>query len=160
MAGVSSVRTSLISVPVSAAPACHSSRTPFRRISALKEGDSVIGNRTKVKIVKNKVAAPFREAEFDILYGEGISREGDVLDLAVNNGIVEKSGAWYSYSGERIGQGRENTRGFLKENKEVFAKMDGELRKKLNIGAVAKAEVPEVPAGGAAEAKEAVKARR
>ena len=79
--------------------------------------------------MKNKVAAPFREAEFDILYGEGISKEGDVLDLAVANNIVEKSGAWYSYAGERIGQGRENTRAFLKENKDVFAKMDAELRK-------------------------------
>jgi recombination protein RecA len=135
-------------------------RIDIRRISALKDGEAVVGNRTKVKIVKNKVAAPFREAEFDILYGEGISREGDVLDLAVNNNIVEKSGAWYSYAGERIGQGRENTRNFLKENKETFARMDAELRKKLNIGAATKAEVPEVPAGGAAEAKEAVKARR
>jgi recombination protein RecA len=135
-------------------------RIDIRRISALKDGDVVVGNRTKVKIVKNKVAAPFREAEFDILYGEGISREGDVLDLAVVNNIVEKSGAWYSYAGERIGQGRENTRNFLKENKEIFAKMDAELRKKLNIGSVSKAEVPEVPAGGTVEAKEAVKARR
>ncbi len=122
-------------------------RVDIRRIAAIKEGDVVTGNRTKVKIVKNKVAAPFREAEFDILYGEGISREGDVLDLAVANNIVEKSGAWYSYSGERIGQGRENTRNFLKENKDIFAKMDGEVRKKLGIGA-AKAEVPEVPATG------------
>jgi len=134
-------------------------RVDIRRIAAVKEGDVVTGSRTKVKIVKNKVAAPFREAEFDILYGEGISREGDVLDLAVANNIVEKSGAWYSYSGERIGQGRENTRGFLKENKDIFAKMDAELRKKLNIGAV-KADVPEVPATGPAEAKEAVRARR
>ena len=109
-------------------------RIDIRRIAAIKEGDAVTGNRTKVKIVKNKVAAPFREAEFDILYGEGISREGDVLDLAVANNIVEKSGAWYSYSGERIGQGRENTRGFLKENRDIFARMDAELRKKLNIG--------------------------
>jgi recombination protein RecA len=108
-------------------------RVDIRRIAAIKEGDTVIGNRTKVKIVKNKVAAPFREAEFDILYGEGISREGDVLDQAVANNIVEKSGAWYSYSGERIGQGRENTRAFLKENRDVFAKIDSELRKKLNI---------------------------
>src|SRR3954464_14303147 len=122
-------------------------RIDIRRIAAIKEGDAVTGNRTKVKIVKNKVAAPFREAEFDILYGEGISREGDVLDLAVANNIVEKSGAWYSYSGERIGQGRENTRSFLKENKDIFTRMDGELRKRLNIGA-AKAEVPEVPATG------------
>jgi recombination protein RecA len=136
-------------------------RVDIRRIAAIKEGDVVVGNRTKVKIVKNKVAAPFREAEFDILYGEGISREGDVLDLAVTHNIVEKSGAWYSYSGERIGQGRENTRNFLKENRDIFAKMDGEVRKKLGIGAAAvKAEVPEVPATGHAEAKEAVKARR
>src|SRR6202522_1491822 len=135
-------------------------RVDIRRIAAIKDGDAVVGNRTKVKIVKNKVAAPFREAEFDILYGEGISREGDVLDLAVANNIVEKSGAWYSYAGERIGQGRENTRNFLKENKEVFARMDTELRKKLNIGSAAKTEVPEVPAGGTTEAKEAVKARR
>jgi len=134
-------------------------RVDIRRIAAIKEGDVVTGNRTKVKIVKNKVAAPFREAEFDILYGEGISREGDVLDLAVANNIVEKSGAWYSYSGERIGQGRENTRNFLKENKDIFAKMDGEVRKKLGIG-VAKAEVPEIPATGPAEAKEAVRVRK
>jgi recombination protein RecA len=134
-------------------------RIDIRRIAAVKEGDTVVGSHTKVKIVKNKVAAPFREAEFDILYGEGISREGDVLDLAVTHNIVEKSGAWYSYAGERIGQGRENTRGFLKENKEVFAKLDAELRKRLNIGAV-KAEVPEVPAGGHAEAKEVVRAKR
>ena len=110
--------------------------------------------------MKNKVAAPFREAEFDILYGEGISREGDVLDLAVANNIVEKSGSWYSYSGERIGQGRENTRGFLKENKDVFARMDAELRKKLNIGGSDKAEVPEAPPMGHIEAKEAVRARK
>ncbi|HUX43879.1 MAG TPA: recombinase RecA [Terracidiphilus sp.] len=134
-------------------------RIDIRRIAAIKEGDVVTGNRTKVKIVKNKVAAPFREAEFDILYGEGISREGDVLDLGVANNIVEKSGAWYSYAGERIGQGRENTRNFLKENKDVFAKMDAEVRKKLNIGGIP-AEVPEAPAGAAAEAKEVVRSRR
>jgi recombination protein RecA len=109
--------------------------------------------------VKNKVAAPFREAEFDILYGEGISKEGDVLDLAVTHNIVEKSGAWYSYAGERIGQGRENTRSFLKESKEVFAKMDAQLRKQLGIG-TAKAEVPEVPAGGEVQAKEVVRGRK
>jgi recombination protein RecA len=134
-------------------------RVDIRRIAAIKEGDSVVGNRTKVKIVKNKVAAPFREAEFDILYGEGISKEGDVLDLAVTHNIVEKSGAWYSYSGERIGQGRENTRAFLKENKDIFAKLDAELRKRLSIG-VSKADVPEAPAGGAAEAKEVVRGRK
>ncbi|HWA94395.1 MAG TPA: recombinase RecA [Terracidiphilus sp.] len=135
-------------------------RVDIRRIAAVKDGDQVVGNRTKVKIVKNKVAAPFREAEFDILYGEGISREGDVLDLGVAHGIVEKSGAWYSYSGERIGQGRENTRNFLKENKEIFAKMDAEVRAKLGIGNAPKADLPEVPASGPAEAKEAVKSRR
>jgi recombination protein RecA len=129
-------------------------RIDIRRIAAVKEGDTVVGSHTKVKIVKNKVAAPFREAEFDILYGEGISKEGDVT-----HNIVEKSGAWYSYAGERIGQGRENTRTFLKENKEVFAKMDAELRKRLGIG-VAKAEVPEVPAGGEVQAKEAVRGRK
>jgi recombination protein RecA len=134
-------------------------RVDIRRIAAIKDGDAVTGNRTKVKIVKNKVAAPFREAEFDIIYGEGISREGDVLDLAVVHNIVEKSGAWYAYAGERIGQGRENTRTFLKENKEIFAKIDAELRKKLGIGS-AKAEVPEVPATGPAEAKEAVRGRK
>jgi recombination protein RecA len=134
-------------------------RVDIRRIAAIKDGDAVTGNRTKVKIVKNKVAAPFREAEFDILYGEGISKEGDVLDQAVANNIAEKSGAWYSYAGERIGQGRENTRAFLKENKEVFAKMDAELRKKLGITSL-KADIPEVPATGPAEAKEAVRGRK
>ena len=134
-------------------------RVDIRRIAAVKEGDTVVGSHTKVKIVKNKVAAPFSEAEFDILYGECISREGDVLDLAVTHNIVEKSGAWYSYAGERIGQGRENTRSFLKENKDVYAKLDAELRKRLSIG-TAKADVPEVPAGGATEAKEAVRGRK
>jgi len=135
-------------------------RIDIRRISAVKEGDVVVGARTKVKIVKNKVAAPFREAEFDILYGEGISREGDVLDLAVINNIVEKSGAWYSYSGERIGQGRENVRTFLKDNKDTFEKINTELRQKLKIGAPAPAEVPAVPVNGAAAAQEAVRPAR
>jgi len=135
-------------------------RIDIRRIAAVREGDTVVGSRTKVKIVKNKVAAPFREAEFDILYGEGISREGDVLDLAVLHNIVEKSGAWYSYSGERIGQGRENTRNFLKEHADIYAKMDAEVRKRLGIGQAANAEVPEVPAAGPAEAKEAVRPRK
>src|SRR5690348_8410816 len=135
-------------------------RIDIRRIAAVKEGDTVVGSRTKVKIVKNKVAAPFREAEFDILYGEGISREGDVLDLAVLHNIVEKSGAWYSYSGERIGQGRENTRNFLKEHADMYAKMDAEVRKRLGIASAANAEVPEVPVAGPAEAKEAVRPRR
>jgi recombination protein RecA len=138
-----------------------SMRIDIRRIGAVKEGDTVVGSRTKVKIVKNKVAAPFRDAEFDILYGEGISREGDALDLAVVHGIVEKSGAWYSYQGERIGQGRENVRGFLKGNKEVFARVDAELRKKMGIGAaIVAAEVPAVPVNGAAAAHEVVKGRK
>ena len=137
-----------------------SMRIDIRRIGAVKEGDVVVGSRTKVKVVKNKVAAPFRDAEFDILYGEGISREGDTLDLAVMHGIVEKSGAWYSYAGERIGQGRENVRGFLKGNKEVFGRVDAELRKKLGIGAAVAAEIPEVPVNGAAAAHEVVKGKR
>jgi recombination protein RecA len=108
-------------------------RIDIRRIAAIKEGDVVTGSRTRVKVVKNKVAAPFREAEFDILYGEGISREGDLLDLAVNSNILEKSGSWFSYKGERIGQGRENARTFLKENKDTMAKLDAEVRKALGL---------------------------
>ena len=135
-------------------------RIDIRRIGAVKEGDVVVGNRTKVKIVKNKVAAPFRDAEFDILYGEGISREGDSLDLAVLHNIVDKSGAWYSYQGERIGQGRENVRNFLKENKDVFGRMDSELRKKLGIKPADDVEIPAAPANGAEKAVEVVKSRR
>jgi recombination protein RecA len=109
-------------------------RIDIRRIAAIKEGDQVIGSRTKVKIVKNKTAAPFRDAEFDILYGEGISREGDLLDLAVNNNIVEKSGSWFSYKSDRIGQGRENARQFLKENRDFYNRIEGEVKKALGIG--------------------------
>jgi len=137
-----------------------SMRIDIRRIGAVKEGDVVVGSRTKVKVVKNKVAAPFRDAEFDILYGEGISREGDTLDLAVANNIVDKSGAWYSYQGERIGQGRENVRGFLKENKDVFARIDTELRKKLGIKALTDADIPEIPESGPELAVAAVKGKR
>ena len=108
-------------------------RVDIRRIAAIKDGDVVTGSRTRVKVVKNKVAAPFREAEFDILYGEGISREGDLLDIAVNNNILEKSGSWFSYKGERIGQGRENARQFLKDNKDTMAKLDTEVRKALGL---------------------------
>src|SRR6202522_2320782 len=132
-------------------------RIDIRRIAAIKDGEVVTGNRTKVKIVKNKVAAPFREAEFDILYGEGISREGDVLDLAVANNIVEKSGAWYSYAGERIGQGRENVRSFLKDHPEIFARIDGQLRQKLGLTGVKPADIPAVPLNGSTQAAEAVK---
>jgi recombination protein RecA len=108
-------------------------RIDIRRIAAIKEGDVVTGSRTKIKVVKNKVAAPFREAEFDIMYGEGISREGDLLDIAALHNIVEKSGAWYSYKGERIGQGRENARAFLKENKDTMIKLEAEVRKQLGL---------------------------
>jgi recombination protein RecA len=110
-----------------------SMRVDIRRIQAIKEGDRVVGSRTRAKVVKNKVAAPFREAEFDIVYGEGISREGDLLDLGVDKGIIEKSGTWLSYGGERMGQGRENARMFLKENKDIREKIENALRKKLEI---------------------------
>src|SRR6201994_1582820 len=117
-------------------------RVDIRRIAAIKDGDVVTGSRTRVKVVKNKVAAPFREAEFDIMYGEGISREGDMLDLAVNHNIVEKSGAWFSYKTERIGQGRENSKQFLKENKDIAAKIEGEVRKALGLDKPAAAPDP------------------
>jgi recombination protein RecA len=110
-----------------------SMRVDIRRIQAIKEGDKVVGSRTRAKIVKNKVAAPFREAEFDIVYGEGISREGDLIDLGVDKGIVEKSGTWLSFGGERMGQGRENARTFLKENRDIRDKLENALRKKLEI---------------------------
>jgi recombination protein RecA len=108
-------------------------RCDIRRIAAIKDGDAVIGNRTRVKIVKNKMAAPFREAEFDILYGEGISKEGDLLDLGAAQNVIEKSGSWFSYKGDRIGQGRENARQFLKENKDIKQRIDTELRSVLGL---------------------------
>jgi recombination protein RecA len=110
-----------------------SMRVDIRRIQAIKEGAKVVGSRTRAKIVKNKVAAPFREAEFDIVYGEGISREGDLIDLGVEKGVLEKSGTWISFGGERMGQGRENARIFLKENKDIRDKLENVLRKKLEI---------------------------
>ncbi len=116
-------------------------RIDIRRIAAIKDGDVVIGSRTKVKVVKNKTAAPFREAEFDILYGEGISREGDLIDQAVEKNIIEKSGSWFSYKSERIGQGRENARQFLKDNKDIYVKIENELKKELGL-----TKIPEVPA--------------
>ena len=134
-------------------------RIDIRRIGAVKEGDVIVGSRTKVKIVKNKVAAPFRDAEFDILYGEGISREGDTLDLAVLHNIVDKSGAWYSFQGERIGQGRENVRNFLKENRDVFGRIDGELRKKMGISPL-NMPVPPIPEDGVEQAAAVVKGRK
>ena len=111
-------------------------RIDIRRIAAIKDGDQVVGSRTRVKIVKNKTAAPFREAEFDMMYGEGISREGDLLDLAVNGNMVEKSGSWFSYKGERIGQGRENAKTFLKENKDITARIETDVRKSLGLMSV------------------------
>jgi recombination protein RecA len=108
-------------------------RLDIRRIAAIKDGEAVIGNRTKVKVVKNKVASPFREAEFDIIYGEGVSKEGDLLDLGVAQNLVEKSGSWFSYKGDRIGQGRENARQFLKDNADVKQSVDLELRKALGL---------------------------
>ena len=108
-------------------------RIDIRRIAAIKDGDQVTGSRTRVKIVKNKTAAPFREAEFDMMYGEGISREGDLIDLAVNANLLEKSGSWFSYKGERIGQGRENAKQFLKDNKDITARLEAEVRKALGL---------------------------
>jgi recombination protein RecA len=108
-------------------------RVDIRRIESIKEGDRVVGSRTRAKVVKNKVAAPFREAEFDIVYGEGISREGDLIAIGVEQGIIEKSGTWFSYGGERMGQGRENARVFLKENKDIREKIEHALRKKLEV---------------------------
>lgn len=117
-------------------------RMDVRRIATLKDGESLIGNRTRVKIAKNKVASPFKEAEFDILYGEGICRETDLLDLAVANEVVAKSGSWYSFDGSRIGQGRESSRAFLRDNPEVFRRLDATLRSKLGLPAAEPLAVP------------------
>jgi recombination protein RecA len=128
-----------------------SMRADIRRIAAIKDGETVVGNRTKIKIVKNKMAPPFREAEFDIIYGEGISKEGDLIDLGVAQNLVEKSGAWYSFKGERIGQGRDNARQFLKDNPDVRKKLDTELRKAL--GLVKPEPVPAPPPSPATPAR-------
>src|SRR5579872_5310704 len=135
-------------------------RCDIRRVAAIKDGETVTGNRTKVKIVKNKVAPPFREAEFDIIYGEGISREGDLIDLGVAQNIIEKSGSWYSYKAERIGQGRENAKQFLRENSDVYKKVDTELRKQLGL---VRADLPAVvapPPAAAAAPPQAAAATR
>ena len=108
-------------------------RLDIRRIGAIKEGDRVVGNRTRVKVVKNKVAPPFRETEFDIMYGEGISREGDLIDLATNNNVVDKSGAWFSYKGERLGQGRENVKNMLKENPDLRDRIEDDVKTVLGF---------------------------
>ena len=123
-------------------------RVDIRRVAAIKDGDRVIGNHTRAKVVKNKLAAPFRQTEFDLIYGEGISRETDLLDLGVSHGLLEKSGAWYSYNGERIGQGRENARLFLRDNPDACQKLEHALREKLGLplpeqsGEAAKEEGP------------------
>jgi recombination protein RecA len=129
-------------------------RTDIRRIAAIKDGDKVIGNRTRVKIVKNKTAPPFREAEFDILYGQGISREGDLIDLGVASRLVEKSGSWYSYDGERIGQGRENAKQFLRDNADLRDKLDVKLRQELGlVRSVAAEAAPDAASPGPGRGK-------
>jgi recombination protein RecA len=132
-------------------------RVDIRRIQSIKEGDRVVGSRTRAKIVKNKVAAPFREAEFDIIYGEGVSREGDLIDLGVAKGLLEKSGTWISYKNERLGQGRDNARLFLKENKDIRAKIEHDLRKQLGLPSNL-AVVEDKPAAAAEAPKQAPKA--
>jgi recombination protein RecA len=129
-------------------------RVDIRRTGAIKDGEAIVGNRTRAKIVKNKVASPFREAEFDILYGVGISREGDLIDLGVANNLVEKSGSWFSYKGERIGQGRDNARTFLKEHPEAATRLDEDLRETL--GLTMKARTAQSAASGQAGTKAAV----
>jgi recombination protein RecA len=124
-------------------------RLDIRRIQSIKEGDRVIGSRTRAKVVKNKVAAPFREAEFDILYGEGVSREGDLLDLGVARNILEKSGTWISFKGERLGQGRENARVLLRENPDIRAKIEAALRKELGLAPSAPEETAKAAAAAA-----------
>jgi recombination protein RecA len=134
-------------------------RLDIRRIQAIKEGDRVVGSRTRAKVVKNKVAAPFREAEFDIIYGEGISREGDMIDLGVEHNLLEKSGTWISFQGERLGQGRENARLFLKENADIREKLEAALRKQLGIAGTPPAQsdaskaAPQAAAASAAASK-------
>jgi recombination protein RecA len=119
-------------------------RLDIRRIGAIKKGDEVVGSETRVKVVKNKVAPPFKQAEFDIMYGEGISREGEIITLGVQQGIIDKSGAWYSYNTDRIGQGKDNVRGFLKENPDMASEIEAQIRAKLLPGkAAGKAEVVE-----------------
>jgi len=115
-------------------------RLDIRKITTIKQGENIVGNRTRVKVVKNKLAPPFREAEFDIIFGEGISREGDILDLGAEQGVIEKSGAWYSYKGERLGQGRENTKHHLRENPDLTNRLEAEIREKLGVKDAPEAE--------------------
>jgi recombination protein RecA len=124
-------------------------RMDIRRIAQIKQGDDVIGNRTRVKVVKNKIAPPFREAEFDVMYNEGISREGDVLDLAANKEIVEKSGAWYAYDGQKIAQGREAAKQYLKDNPKIMAEIEAKVREQAAAAAAPVVAAPAVPAAPA-----------
>lgn len=133
-------------------------RLDVRRIEALKQGGEVIGNRTRVKIVKNKVAPPFREAEFDIMFGQGISTEGDILDLAAENNIINKSGAWYAYDGNKIGQGRENAKQYLKDNPQICAEVEKKVRELFNLEADVAAQEPAAE-GKAADGKTAKAAK-
>jgi len=135
-------------------------RLDIRRIGSIKKGEEVIGNETRVKVVKNKVASPFKTAEFDILYGEGISRLGEVLDLGVAGHIVEKAGAWYAFNGEKIGQGRDNAREFLKENPELAIEIENKVRESLGIPLVQVAGGADAPAEKPAKADKAEKAEK
>jgi recombination protein RecA len=135
-------------------------RLDIRRIGSIKKGEEVIGNETRVKVVKNKVASPFKTAEFDILYGEGISRLGEVLDLGVAGHIVEKAGAWYAFNGEKIGQGRDNSREFLKENPELAIEIENKVRESLGIPLVQVAGSVDAPAEKPAKAEKAEKAEK
>ncbi|NOJ78869.1 recombinase RecA [Myxococcus xanthus] len=141
-----------------------SQRLDIRRIGAIKNGDNVVGSRTRVKVVKNKVAPPFKEVEFDIMYGTGISREGDLIDLASNENIVEKSGSWFSFNGERIGQGRENVKDYLREHPEIAKDIEGRVLEKYGIGKsgapVAAAPDESAPAEGGSEKRGRVKAAK
>ena len=122
-------------------------RLDIRRTGSIKNGDEVVGNQTRVKVVKNKVAPPFREAEFEIMYGAGISRNGEIIDMGVTHNLIEKSGSWYAYNGKRIGQGKENAKSFLDQRPEIAREIEGKLRQKLlpaKRGEAAKVEVAEV----------------
>ena len=126
-------------------------RLDIRRTGTIKKGDDAIGNETKVKVVKNKVAPPFKTAEFDILFGQGISREGEIIDMGVNANILDKSGAWYAYNGEKIGQGRDNAREFLKENPDLSREIENKVRLSLGIPLLAGTEAPEAVAKNASK---------
>ena len=122
------------------------SRLDVRRIETLKDGSEAVGNRTRVKVVKNKVSPPFKQAEFDIIYGHGISREGGLIDMGVDQGFVRKAGAWYTYDGDQLGQGKENARQFLKDNPDLADELEKRIKEKLGVGPrVDKPAVPDVP---------------